>query len=70
MLCLSGVELYSRWVPLLSDLVSMYKTQKNSYFQTRSERLIIIFRVQHIQRQNTRPDEQRYGTSSPFEKVH
>ena len=27
----------------LSDLVSMYKIQKNSYFQTRSERLIIIY---------------------------
>ena len=26
----------------LSDLVSMCKIQKNSYFQTRSERLIII----------------------------
>ena len=48
----------------LSDLVSMCKTQKNSSFQTRSERLIIIFKEEHIQRQNTRPDEQRYGTSS------
>ena len=27
----------------LPDLVSMYKIQKNSYFQTRSERLIIIY---------------------------
>ena len=29
-----------------------------------------IFKVQHIQGQNARPDEQRYGMSSPVRKVH
>ena len=29
-----------------------------------------IFKVQHIQRLNARPDEQRYGMSSSVRKVH
>ena len=39
---LNGERPYSLICIILSDLLSRRKTQKNSYFQTRSERLIII----------------------------